>query len=145
MFSGSGSTSAAVPKIVNLNIEIDYYDGSFSYKYDKIEMLLPKDKEIVVRLNKPRTPSGAKIYIAGFCSTDVKALPLMEPLKPDGSHYGESESFPETTQEVKFKFKAEPRQLVNFGVHIKCVFEDGNGTSHNYTELCDPQVGNGPP
>jgi hypothetical protein len=145
MFSSSLSTSATAPRIVTLHIDINYYDGAFSYKYDKLELILPIKKEIVVRLSKSRTPPGAKIYICGFCTSDLKALPLLEPLKPDGSPYGVLEYFPETVQEVKFQFNAEPRQLVSFGVHVKCVFEDGSGKQHDYTELCDPQVGNGPP
>lgn len=137
---------ATTPIEIELFVEIDYYDGSFSYRYSENDFILIKGQKILIRLVKERTPPGSIIYFTGFSSTSPTDLPLVEPVDTStGRPYEADKPFPLGTNHILLELNSDYRELVKFGTHVACKFTDSNGTLVSYEKLCDPQVGNGPP
>ena len=133
-----------LPIEIELHVEIDYYSGEFSYRYDISELVVAKGQQLRITLKKERVPPNAKVYIVGYSSTHPLLLPLDEP-KVGGSPIPNDVKFPDTTDSMVLTLDSEYRQMVNFGTHVCCKFTDAAGQPNAYTKLCDPQVGNGPP
>lgn len=139
-----GINKFLVPIEIELHVEIDYYSGEFSYRYDISELVVAKGQQLRITLKKERVPPGSKVYIVGYSSTHPDLLTLDEPTL-DGSPVPDDVKFPETTDSMLLTVESEYRQMVNFGTHVRCEFTVASGSTDAYTKLCDPQVGNGPP
>lgn len=133
------------PVVITLEVDIDYYDNQFSYRYSESELVITKGDTLNIVLKKDRIPPGALVYIIGFSSTHKHLLPHLEPTNGAGTPFPHSVAFPQSTDRMKLQLNSDPGDMVNFGVHVRCEFTDKNGNRHEYTKLCDPQVGNGPP
>ncbi len=142
--SAPGINKFLVPIEIELHVEIDYYTGEFSYRYNISELVVAKSQQLRITLKKERVPPGSKVHIVGYSSTHPDLLPLDEP-KAGGIPIPGDTKFPETTDSMLLTVDSEYRQMVNFGTHVYCEFTDASGNRNSYTKLCDPQVGNGPP
>ncbi len=141
-----GDPTFLPPVEIELFVEIDYYDGSFSYRYSENDFVLIKGQVIRINLNKDRTPAGSTVHIIGFSSTSPNDLPLVEPVDiSTGVPYAENKPFPAGTDFILLRLDSDFRELVKFGTHVFCDFTYNGGKKLFYTKLCDPQVGNGPP
>lgn len=135
---------SAVPITIELQAEIDYCTGNFSYRYGIRELVVAKDQKLLITLKKDRVPPGSIVHIRGYSSTHSLLLPIDEP-KLGGTPFPPDEPFPETTDSMLLTLISDYRQMVNFGPHVHCEFTDASGNRNSYTKLYDPQVGNGPP
>lgn len=132
------------PIKIELHVEINYYTGEFSYRYDISELVVAKGQQLLITLEKEMVPPNSKVYIVGYSSTHPSMLPLDQP-RIGGIPVPDDTKFPETTDSMLLTLISDYRQMVNFGTHVRCEFTDASGTPQAYTKLCDPQVGNGPP
>jgi hypothetical protein len=133
-----------MPIPIELQVEIDYYTGEFQYRYDISELVVAKGQQLLIRLNKDKVPPGSTVHIVGYSSTHPLLLPLDEP-RLGSAPFPVDKPFPDTTDSMLLTLVSEYRQLVSFGTHVYCKFTDASGQAQEYTKLCDPQVGNGPP
>jgi hypothetical protein len=132
------------PIEIELVVDIDYYNGEFSYRYSTSELVLAKGQQIVIVLKKQRTPPNATVHIVGFSCTHPTKLNLVEPKDGSGNPIPGNGKFPDRTERMLLTLDSEFREMVNFGTHVFCKFNYAHGNDE-YTKLCDPQIGNGPP
>ncbi len=141
-----GDPQALVPVEITLFVEIDYYDGSFSYRYSENDYVLVKGQQVRINLDSTRTPPGSNVHFVGFSSTSPFDLPLAEPIDSStGRPYEHGIAFAAGTDQILLTLNSDYGELVKFGTHVRCEFTDISGKPKSYTKLCDPQIGNGPP